>query len=112
MGIIIDEDLYKIATAHGYRFDDTEMVWCAGVVGALSPSQRKFKKAQGKIIWEESTPESLKERIKKFQEGADEAEERYNKEGRPGIKRWLELIKEEVEEKRGILVDEKKHLKE
>ncbi len=112
MGVIIDEDLYKIATAHGYRFDDTEMVWCAGVVGALSPSQRKFKKAQGKVRWETPIPEDLKERIKRFQEGADEAEERYNKEGRPGIKRWLELMKEEVEEKRGIPLGERRHLKE
>ena len=112
MGIVIDEDLYRISTAHGYKFDDTEMLWCAGVIGALSSSQKKFKKQQGKVRWETPIPEDLKERIKRFQEGADEAERRYNEEGRPGILRWLQLMKEEVEEKRGILLGREKHLKE
>ena len=112
MGIVIDEELYKISTAHGYKFDDTEMLWCAGVIGALSPSQKKFKKQQGKVRWEAPIPEDLKERIKRFQEGADEAERRYNEEGRLGILRWLALIKEEVEEKRGMPIDKEKHLRE
>ena len=112
MGIVIDEDLYKISTAHGYKFDDTEMLWCAGVIGALSSSQKKFKKQQGKVRWETPIPEDLKGRIKRFQEGADEAERRYNEEGRPGILRWLQLMKEEVEEKRGIPLGREKHLKE
>ena len=112
MGIIIDEDLYKLATAHGYKVDTSEFLWCAGVVGSLSPSQREFKKSQDKVRWEESVPISLKERIRAFQEGADEAERRYDKEGRPGILRWLELMKEEVECKRGIPLGRKKHLEE
>ena len=117
MGIIIDKDLYEIATAHGYRFTidgkTVEMLWSPGVIGALSPQQREYKKAQGKVVWEAATPQELKERIRKFQEGADEAERRYEEEGRPGIKRWLELLKEEVEIKRGIPLGKKEeHLKE
>lgn len=111
MGVVIDEDLYNVSTAHGYKFDDTEMLWCAGVIGSLSPSQREFKKQQGKVRWETPVPSGLQERIKKFQEGADEAERKYNEEGRPGILRWLDLMREEVERKRGLAIEEKRHLK-
>ena len=112
MGLVIDEDVYKHANSHGYKIGSTEFLWCPGVIGALSPSQRKFKESQGKVHWEKDIPPELKERIKKFQEGADEAEKRYNEEGRPGILRWLELMKREVEQKRGIPLGEREHLRE
>ena len=114
MGIIIDKDLYDIATAHGYKFEvdgkEVEMLWCPGVIGALSPQQREYKKAQGKVKYEPATPEHLKRRFKTIQEGIDEAERRYEAEGRPGIGRWLQLVKEELEEKRGIRFGKEKEV--
>ena len=112
MALILDKDIYEHSIAHGYKFNGTEFLWAAGAIGALSPEQRKVKIAQKKVVWQNPVPECLKERIKKFQEGADAAEEEYNKEGRPGIERWLQLVKEEVENKRGIKLGGQKHLEE
>lgn len=65
-GIVVDEEKALASKCHGYRIPldgrVSELVWCAGIIGALDEAEKK-KYCKTGIDWGK-TPETLQRRFK------------------------------------------------